>query len=222
MTADAKTYLLRATLILKTNPNPLILPAILGVLLYLPVAPVESPPAFFPMSMLILFVLLPLIYGQYIELMTHNRLNSYFQIFRPHWLNYFVVCLALGMLLLILSLLGHVLGLPVWGLIKILAIIIDILSIYIFPLVFLTQKHLASIPLGIKCLVGNLNFSLPLVIFAAVPSLFNLFSSEVSETAALSLPMFVLSYLFWLASLIIDFVIFIAAALILKEKLLKA
>ena len=221
MTADAKTYLLRATLILKAKPNPLILPAILGVLLYLPVAPGESPPAYFPMSMLILFVILPVIYGQYIELITHNRLNSYFQIFRTHWLNYFVVCLILGMLLLVLSLLGHLIGLPVWSLIKILATVIDILSIYIFPLVFLTRKHAASIPLGIKCLAGNLNFSLPLVIFALVPSLLNLFTSEISETTVLSLPMFALSYLFWLASLFVDFVIFVAAALILKEKLLQ-
>ena len=221
MTADAKTYLLKAAFILKANAKPLILPAILGVLLYLPASSEESPPTFFIMSLMILFVILPVIYGQYIELITHNRLNSYFQVFRTHWLNYFVVSLILGMPILIFSLLGQIFGLPFWGLIKILSIFIDIIGIYIFPLVFLTRKHLACISLGIKCLFGNLNFSLPLVILTVIPSLFNLFGSGISDTTALSLPMFALNYIFWIVSLLIDFVIFVAAALILKDKLLQ-
>ena len=222
MTPNAKTYLLRAALIIKANANPLILPAVLGVLLYMPAAPNGSPPAFFVLSLMILFIIMPVIYGQYIELITHHKLNSYFQVFRTHWVNYFVVSLILGTPILILSILGHVFGLPFWGLVKVLSIIIDILSIYIFPLVFLTQKHFKSIPLGIKCLFGNLNFSLPLVILAAIPSVFNLFSTQASDTAVLSLPMLALDYVLWVVSLLIDFIIFVAAALILKEKLLQS
>lgn len=221
MTTDAKSYLLRAAYILKANANPLILPAILGVLLYLPAGSDESPPIFVAMSLMILFVLLPVIYGQYIELITRNRLNSYFQVFRTHWLNYFVVSLVLGIPILIFSLAGQIYGLPFWDLTQILSIFIDVLSIYIFPLVFLTHKHIKCIPLGIKCLVGNLKFSLPLVILAVVPSLINLFSPEVSETNVLSVSMFALNYIFWVVSLLIDFVVFVAAALILKEKLLQ-
>jgi hypothetical protein len=222
MTPNAKTYLLRAALIIKANANPLILPAVLGVLLYMPAAPDGSPPAFFVLSLMILFIIMPVIYGQYIELITHHKLNSYFQVFRTHWVNYFVVSLILGTPILILSILGHAFGLPFWGLVKVLSIIIDILSIYIFPLVFLTQKHFKSIPLGIKCLFGNLNFSLPLVILAAIPSVFNLFSTQASDTAVLSLQMLALDYVLWVVSLLIDFIIFVAAALILKEKLLQS
>ena len=222
MTPNAKTYLLRAALIIKANANPLILPAVLGVLLYMPAAPDGSPPAFFVLSLMILFIIMPVIYGQYIELITHHKLNSYFQVFRTHWVNYFVVSLILGTPILILSILGHAFGLPFWGLVKVLSIIIDILSIYIFPLVFLTQKHFKSIPLGIKCLFGNLNFSLPLVMLAAIPTVLNLFSTEVSDTAVLSMPMVAIDYVLWVVSLLIDFIIFVAAALILKEKLLQS
>ena len=222
MTTDAKTYLLRAALLIKANANLLALPAALGVMLYLPAAPDGSPSAFFALSLMILFIIMPVIYGQYIELVTHNKLNSYFQVFRTHWVNYFVVSLILGAPILILSILGHALGLPFWGLVKVLSIIIDILSIYIFPLVFLTRKHLKSIPLGIKCLFGNLNFSLPLVMLAAIPTVLNLFSTEISDTAVLSMPMLVIDYVLWVVSLLIDFVIFVAAALILKEKLLQS
>jgi hypothetical protein len=219
MTTDAKTYLLRAALIIKANPNPLILPAVLGVMLYMPAGPEDSPPAFFAISLMILFVIMPVIYGQYIELITRNRLNSYLRVFRTHWINYFLVSLILGIPILILSFLGHVFGLPFWGLIKILSVIIDILSIYIFPLVFLTQKSLKCVPLGIKCLFGNLNFSLPLVMLSALPSVLNLFGTQVSGSAVGSLPILALDYLLWAVSLFLDFVVFIAAALILKEKL---
>ena len=190
-------------------------------MLYLPAAPDGSFPAFFALPLMILFVIMPVVYGQYIELTIHNRLSSYFLLFRTHWLNYFVVSLILGAPVLIISSLGHMLGLPFWELIKILSVFIDILSIYIFPLVFLTQKKFSCISLGIKCLFGNLNFSLPLVILSVIPSVLNLLSMEISDAAVVSLPMILLDYLLWLVNLFIEFIIFIAAALILKEKLLQ-
>ena len=222
MTTDAKTYLLRAVLIIKAYPNLLILPAALGLMLYLPAGPDSPASGFSAMSLMILFVIMPVIYGQYIELINQNRLNSYFLLFRIHWLNYFVVSLLVGTPILILSGLGYAIGLPFWGLIKVLSVIIDILSIYIFPLVFLTQKKFSCIPLGIKCLFGNLNFSLPLIILVAIPAVFNLFSPEISETTAMQLPMMVLDFALFIVSLFIEFVVFIAAALILKEKLLQS
>jgi hypothetical protein len=222
MTTDAKTYLLRAALIIKAYPNLLILPAALGLMLYLPAAPDGSTSSLPAMSLIILFVIMPVIYGQYTELITHNRLSSYFLLFRIHWFNYFVVSLMVGTPILILSTLGYAIGLPFWGLTKIMSVVIDILSIYIFPLVFLTRKKFSCIPLGIKCLFGNLNFSLPLVILVAIPSIVNLFSPEISETAAQSLPLIVLNYALFIVSLFIEFVVFIAAALILKEKLLQS
>ena len=220
MTTDAKTYLLRAAKIIKAKPNPLILPAVLGLMLYTPAAPDGSPSGFYALSMLILFIIMPVIYGQYIELITHDRFNSFAVLFRKHWLNYFIVSLFLGVPLLILSGLGHAMGLSFWGVIKALSIFVDILSIYIFPLVFLTQEKTKSISLGIKCLFGNMNFSLPLVILAAIPSVLNLFIAEISDTVTMSMQMMLLDYLSWIVSLFIEFVIFIAAALILKEKLL--
>ena len=221
MTTDAKTYLLRAAVILKTNLNPLILPAALGVLFYLPAPSNGSPPFIFFMPLIILFFILPVIYGQYIEIITHNRQASYFQIFRTHWFNFFVVSLILGIPIVMLSILGQIYGLPFWGITKILSVLIDILSIYIFPLVFLLKKRFKCIPLGIKCLLGNINFSIPLVMLTVFPSILNLFSMESSETTVVSLPLFALNYIFWVVSLIIDFAVFVAAALILNEKLLQ-
>ena len=222
MTTDAKTYLSKSSTNYKSQRQSVDPAGRPGCFALYAGSAGRVSPAFFVLSLMILFIIMPVIYGQYIELITHNKLNSYFQVFRTHWVNYFVVSLILGTPILILSILGHVFGLPFWGLVKVLSIIIDILSIYIFPLVFLTQKHFKCIPLGIKCLFGNLNFSLPLVILAAIPSVFNLFSTQASDTAVLSLQMLALDYVLWVVSLLIDFIIFVAAALILKEKLLQS
>ena len=219
MTSEVKTYLLRAAAILKTISNPIIPPVVLGILFVIPPSS-DGPAAFlFFLPTIIFFVIIPLIYGQYIEIITNNRQIPYLQIFNTHWFNFFVVSICLAIPVVILIILGQIYQLQFLG-INFLAVIIDILSIFIFPLVFLLKKRLACIPLGVKCLFGNFNFSIPLVVLAAVPSILHMFSIEFSEVTLATLPYLALNYIIWIVSLIIDFVIFIAAGLILKEKLL--
>lgn len=220
MTNEIKTYLSKATAILKSNINLMFLPAALGVLFYIP-ADSDQPVGFiFFLPLIILFIIMPLIYGQYIEIINNNRKISYTHIFNTHWFNFFVVSLCLGIPILVFSISGAIFGSHIFGINRILSIVIDILSIYIFPLVFLLKKRFTCIPLGIKCLLGNFNFSLPLVLLSAIPTILHLFSIQPSDAAASASPILLLNYIFWLISLIIDFIVFIAAALILKEKLL--
>jgi hypothetical protein len=221
MNNETKTYLSRAVELLKANINPLILPAVIGVLFYIPTNSDQKLGSIYFLPMIVLFVIMPLIYGQYIEIINNNRKIPYIQIFNTHWFNFFVVSLCLVIPILIFIMCGSFFGLPVFGPVQILSILIDILKIYILPLVFLLRKRFSCIPLGIKCLVGNFNFSLPLIFLAMVPLILQLLSIQPSDATAPSLPFLFLNYIFFVISLIIDFVIFIAAALILKEKLLQ-
>lgn len=221
MNNETKTYLSRAVDILKANPNPLIPPAVIGVLFYIPTNSDQKLGSIYFLPMLVLFVIMPLIYGQYIEIINNNRKLPYIQIFNAHWFNFFVVSLCLVIPILIFMMCGLFFGLPVFGLGQILSIVIDILSIYILPLVFLLRKRFSCIPLGIKCLVGNFKFSRPLIFLAMVPTILHLLNIQPSDATAASLPFLFLNYIFFVFSLIIDMVIFIAAGLILKEKLLQ-
>jgi hypothetical protein len=221
MIKESKTYVSRAVDILRANPNPLIPPAVIGVLFYIPTNSDQKLGPIYFLPMIVLFVIMPLIYGQYIEIISNNRKLPYVQIFNAHWFNFFVVSLCLVIPILIFIMCGLLFGLPVFGLGQILSIVIDILSIYILPLVFLLRKRFSCIPLGIKCLVGNFKFSRPLIFLAMVPTILHLLTIPPADNTAASLPFLFLNYLFFVFSLIIDLVIFIAAGLILKEKLLQ-
>ena len=220
MINESKSYVSRAVGILKANPNPIIPPAAIGVLFYIPVNSDQKLGSIYILPMMVLFVIMPLIYGQYIEIINNNRKLPYIQIFSAHWFNFFVVSLCLVIPILIFIMCGIFFGLPVLGLGQLFSIVIDILSIYILPLVFLLRKRFSCIPLGIKCLVGNFKFSQPLIFLAMVPTILSLLNIPPADTTAASLPFLFLNYIFFVFSLIIDLVIFIAAGLILKEKLL--
>ena len=69
--------------------------------------------------------------------------------------------------------------------------------------------------------MGNFKYSRPLIFLAMVPTILHLLNIPPADNTAASLPFLFLNYLFFVFSLIIDLVIFIAAGLILKEKLLQ-
>ncbi len=205
---------------MRTHRVPLMIPIVVGLLFYLPKAPEKSSAFLFFLPVCLLFILYPLVYGQYIEIITHNRQAAYSDIFRTHWLNYFVVSVVIGIPALMISFLGahakpHAVAWKTGT-----AIAVDLFTIYVIPLVFLLQKRLKCIPLGIKCLFGNLQFSTPLILLSLIPSILGVMIRPVPDAAEYSLGTMVLGYLFWVVSIYVDCLVFISAALILKEKLL--
>jgi hypothetical protein len=221
MSKETHKYLLDAIEILKRDVTPLLFLALIGLLFYAPTFS-GNPSGFTSiLPMFALFIIYPLIYGRYVEIINDNIHISYIQIFRAHWFNFVVVSITVASPILILSFLGLMAGSPLLEARIILSIAVDIVSIYIFPLVFLLRERFTCIPLGIKCLLGNFTFSTPLVLLTLVPSVLGLLVKSVTapSSATPTIPAFY--YLFWLMSIIIDFAIFIAATLILKEKLLK-
>jgi hypothetical protein len=220
MSKETHKYVLDAIEILKRNVTPLLFLALIGLLFYVPTSS-GSPSGFTSgLAMLFLFIVYPLIYGRYVGIVNGNGDISYVQIFRAHWLNFIIVSLIIASPILVLSFLQLIFRSPILGIRVILSIAVDIVSIYIFPLVFLLRERFACIPLGIKCLVGNFTFSTPLVLLTLVPSLLGLLVKSVAAPSSASPPISAFYYLFWLVSIVIDFTVFIAATLILKQKLL--
>ena len=220
MSKEAHKYLLDAIEILKRNVTPLLFLALIGLLFYAPTSSGSLSGFTSVLAMLVLFIIYPLIYGRYVGIVNDNGNISYVQIFRAHWLNFVIVSLIITSPILVLSFLGMVFRSPILAIRVILSIAVDILSIYIIPLVFLLRERFACIPLGIKCLLGNFTFSTPLVLLTLVPSIIGLLVRSGGEPPSTSPAIPAFSYLFWLISVVIDFTVFIAATLILKQKLL--
>jgi hypothetical protein len=213
------TYL-DATEILKRNITPLLFLTLIGFLFYAPTSSGRGWGVTPILPMLVLFIVYHLIYGRYVEIVNDNGSFTYVQIFMAHWLNFVIVSITIASPILVVSFLGLISGSPILGIRIILSIAVDILSICIFPLVFLLREQFACIPLGIKCLLGNLTFSTRLVLLTLVPSILGLLVRSGGEVAPASPAMPAFYYLLWPISVIIAFPGFIAASFILKEKLL--
>ncbi len=157
--------------------------------------------------------------GQYSEIAMRNQTIPYADILKRNGLNFFIVNAFLLSTLMITSLLQmpFEIDLKNWQVINF--ILIDCVSVYILPLVFILGKKWESIVLGVKCVAGNLSFHLPVFIIIT--------ASYVLETAVAALQKdlsqntyAILSVSISILFIFIEFVIFISATLIFKEKVM--
>lgn len=220
MTHTVNKYILQAAKVLSANKVPVLIPVGIGLLFYIPKDPEKGAGFLFFLPVLLLFIIYPLVYGQYIEIITHNRQTAYADIFRIHWLNYFIVSVVIGIPALLLTFVGAYPESHTPVLKNVIAIFVDVFTIYVIPLVFLLRKRLKCIPLGVKCLLGNFQFSMPLISLSLIPSIIALMMRPLPADAEYSFGTMVFGYLFWVVSIYVDCLVFIAAALVLKEKLL--
>jgi len=219
MTKGATNYLFDAIEVLRANVTPLFLLGLIGLLFYVPSSSGELSGFALFLPVIVLFIVYPLIYGRYTEIIQGNAEVSYSQIFNKHWFNFFVVSIVVGSPVLLVTFLGFLLGKHIVATKTLLSLLIDVLSIYIFPLVFLLSERVSCISLGIKCLLGNFKFSIPLVVLTLMPSILDLLIRNPFTTSDERITAFFTNYFFWLFGILFDFVIFIASTLILKEKL---
>jgi len=168
---------------------------------------------------LLLIVVYPLIYGRFIAIINNIRVVSWGQLFRDHWWNYFIVSLILHIPNVVLAFISLLFELNTKIITGTTSVVVDIIAIYIFPIVFFTKERLPSISLGLKCLFGNFRFSLPIVIISILPFLVGLLFSNFATVSKIDLQFFLSAIPQWFLAIIIDFTAFITASLILREKL---
>ena len=173
-------------------------------------------------SVLATLIVYPLMYGRFTEILSGQAPAPWGQLLRLHWWNFVSVSMALHIPLFIWILIIYSAGLAAGTLTFVLYGLINVLSLYVIPLVFLTRERLSCIPLGVKCLIGNFHFSLPLV-FLSILSI--ALSSSMGHSGADSplppssaLGGLVVTFL----TVAVDFVVFVAACLVLKEKLFQS
>ena len=221
MNNSIRPYLYDATKLIKSNVSLLLIPTVIAFApyLFLVISNNALISAAHVVSSLILFVFYPLIYGKFIAIINKNRNITWSQLFTLHWLNFFIVALLLSIPSLFLTLFNILFKWDINSIEETISALIDMLSIYIFPIVFITYKRLPSIPLGIKCLLGNFTFSLPIIILSIVPLIVELFLSNSFMYSDNYLYYYFFALPQWIFALLIDFTVFITASLILKDRL---
>ena len=160
MDKSATDYLVESFNILKANILYVLVPFLLTLGFFTSDYIIEDlRPLFVFLVTIVLFIALPLFYGQYIEIIKHGRKDTWINTFNNYWLKFILLSLILKGPVIILGLVVPKLSV----LCETISFLIDIASIYILPLVFLKKEIFNSIHFGIKCLLGNFKFSLPLV-----------------------------------------------------------
>jgi hypothetical protein len=216
-------YLLRSFEIILANPKILIVYVVVGFLYFGDYINFEEGKTIlFSISVVAFLFIWPAIYGRYIEIINGVKHESYWELFKRHWLDYYIVSIAISFPAIVFMIVKNVLDLPNVPIVNdFIDILINVLAIYVIPLVFLTQKRLHSIRLGLKCLIGNFNFSWLLVILIVISYILNdlfqeygmtLFNSNLFITA-------MIGSIFSFILIVVDFAVFISASLILKEKI---
>jgi len=220
MEKPAQAFLAESVDIVRSNSAFLILPFASGFVFYLLLmTPKDHLNAFYFLSLLSMLIFCPLIYGRYIEIVTDGSHISWYHIFQRHWLNYFVVSMMLLVPIFFVLFLAALFKIENRALETLLSAIIAVFGIYIYPLVFFMNERVACVTLGVKCLIGNLKFSTPLIVLTLMVFALNLLFESTESSAPLH---FLLGYIIWVVTLLIDFIVFVAASTILKEKMFKS
>ena len=100
---------------------------------------------------------------------------------------------------------------------SVIGLFVDILTLYVMPLVFLRKRGIAAIPMGIKILLAKVKQSLPLIVLILLTFPINIYSrlyamhlSQADFPKALTVAL-----LHNLSVSFIEFVVFITAAIML-------
>lgn len=168
--------------------------------------------------------LVPAVYGRMTYALQGNPYSSLKDILKKHAWNYYAVMLCINvplyMLIGILSIpltiqehlagIGSTLYFTLWT-------FVQILLVYIIPLVFLKRQNIPAIPAGLKYLRGNIKKSMPLILLVLLyPSLqFGLpfmLPSTINES---TFAYHAYSYVYSFTIVYVDLVIFALAAILL-------
>jgi hypothetical protein len=222
MNQSAQPHVLRAINLIRSHVYLVIIPSVVIGLSYLSFLFPEKVGSLLAFgSVLATLILYPLMYGRFTEIINGEVPVPWGQVLRQHWWNFITVSLALHIPLFLWLLISYSSGVAAGALTYLLYGLINVGSIYVIPLVFLTRKRLTCVALGIKCLVGNFQFSLPLVFLSMLSIALSLSMGYSGADSPLppssALGGLVVTFL----TVAVDFVVFVAACLVLKEKLLQ-
>jgi hypothetical protein len=129
MSRETYEYLLDATKLLKINITPLLFLVLIGLLFYAPTFSCKGSGLTPILPMLFVFIIYPLIYGGYVEIVNDNRSFSHVQILRAHRLNPAIVSIITTSPILVVSFLGFIPGRLILGVRIILSFAADIMSV---------------------------------------------------------------------------------------------
>lgn len=167
-------------------------------------------------NMMASLILTPIIFGRLTGIIRAEQQFSLFNVFKRYWLIFYKVTLLLSAPALILLFISP--GTSAWRILFFgITGLISILSLYVTPLIFLDGQSISVIPDGIEYLLGNLRWSMPLIllylVMHAINHAFNYAASFYSQDALFRI--LIMGFLKELLCNYLNLLIFITASMVL-------
>lgn len=163
-----------------------------------------------------MLLILPLIYGQYFEILLHGKVASWVAVFNSYWLRFLIAAILVKSPIILCILIF-----PQIGEIKdTVSFLTELFSIYIIPLVFLNKEIINSIKVGIKCVLGNIRFSAPLILITVILFVLPELSAVFYNINGGGVLIYITYFLSVVVGTILHLSVFLTASLILKNKLI--
>jgi hypothetical protein len=164
--------------------------------------------------LLLSLILYIIVYGLFIQSITNKPKKSWQSILRIHWFNYFAIQI---LLLIPISVFSTIYYNKI--IFHIYIFLVNCLSIYILPLVFLKQRVLHSISAGIKILFHTFYTSLPLLLLTILPYVRIFIGRSIIYGYHPNILTFILiQFLLNLIGVYINLLIFTTAAMIITKQ----
>ncbi|MCD4781970.1 MAG: hypothetical protein K8S27_15695 [Candidatus Omnitrophica bacterium] len=201
-----KILLQSASKVIHNNIILLLVLNVFSIVFYL-----DNYPAVFYVQILVQFLCVPLIYARFYSLSVGRDQETYIQLFQDHWKNYTVVYLLLACPRILLYKVFLLIGGT--HLLEFVDYIITVLSVFIFPFVFLRRAIKIAFVQGIDFIKTDMSFNLvpmflvsfsfffPLVMKTLIQR--NFLYESFSMLILLSFMMSIISSYFYLLALVL-------------------
>jgi hypothetical protein len=176
-------FILKAINVTNSHIIYIFILAVTGI--YLPSWPLLLVSCF---GLVLSLVIFPVIYGRFIDILERRTYSSFSSLLQKHWLNFWLVSLLLVTPFIVVGIIGATLKweFPIYFLILSITVI-EVLSIYIYPLVFLKHQGISSIPLGIRILFSKFRQSMPLVFLCLIILMIDLLRDYIEKALSVSI-----------------------------------
>ena len=176
---------------------------------------------YYLLSALITFVVIPVIYGRFNEIITRKKFVSWKYLFNKYFINYLLLVVIIALIISVPSFLFLLLMISFDAInfsknsFVILLLLGHLIGLYSVPLLYFDNTLKQSLVLGFKCIFGNLKYNFPIILLLTLVSIISTFNAELDSNILNAM----IYCIRWIALFLIDFVIFITITLIINDKI---
>ena len=225
MSESSLTYIRSASKLLKEHYQLVLIPLLLEIIAsVIDTFSGENLRILSKLATLSVFAILPVIYGRVNEIVTKNSFVSWKYLFNKYFLKYLGIAVIIGLIMCIPYFLFSMLMIYTEAfrypkiIFAFIMLTYQLIGLYAVPLLFYDNTIKQSLLLGFKCLLGNVQYNLPIISMLLLVTILKILHAQSDNE--------IISILFrcirWGVLFIINFIIFIAITLILKDKIYSA